>query len=114
MSLHLPNGSLQAHADPPAAFTAAASAIAAAAHPQVLQYHVVPAGAVRSTQLKDGQQLTTSLKDASPLGVKINKDKVSVAGANVVAADIGAGKAIIHVVDQVLLPPSLVRKSTSG
>jgi hypothetical protein len=85
---------------------------------QVLQYHVVPAAAVRSTQLKDGQQLTTALEGASPLTVKINKGKVTIndndQDAEVITADVGAGKAVIHVIDEVMIPSALVRKTGSA
>lgn len=86
--------------------------------PQVLQYHVVPGAAVRSTQLKDGQKLTTALTGASPLTVKINKGKVTIndndQDAEVITADVGAGKAIIHVIDEVMIPAALVRKTGSA
>jgi uncharacterized surface protein with fasciclin (FAS1) repeats len=83
----------------------------------VLEYHIIPSAAVKSTQLKDGQEIPTALGGAPPLKVNIKDGKVSVVpgsngkdAVNVVAADIMAGKSVIHVVDDVLIPPSL-RKS---
>ena len=68
----------------------------------ILTYHVV-AGKVMSTDLQDGMSaetvngasITVDLTD----GVKIND-------ANVTAADIGASNGVVHVIDQVILPPS--------
>lgn len=87
---------------------------------QLLSYHVVPAGAVRSTKLTDGQVLQTLLKGAT-LKVDLDEDdgrrKIEIEssagdddGADVVRADIVAGNSIIHVVDDVLIPAAL-RKS---
>lgn len=83
----------------------------------VLEYHIVPSAAVRSTQLKNGQEVPTALKGAAPLKISIKDGKVSVVpgantrdAVNVVTADVVAGKSVIHVIDDVLIPPSL-RKS---
>ncbi|WIA13144.1 hypothetical protein OEZ85_006738 [Tetradesmus obliquus] len=74
----------------------------------ILSYHTVPGPALTAGQLKDGQQLTT----VSQHTLTVHVDKVegtSIAGASdtgkVVAADIKAGKTVIHVIDEVLLPP---------
>eukprot|EP01024_Parvocaulis_polyphysoides_P004980 TRINITY_DN1123_c0_g1_i4.p1 TRINITY_DN1123_c0_g1~~TRINITY_DN1123_c0_g1_i4.p1 ORF type:complete len:306 (-),score=60.60 TRINITY_DN1123_c0_g1_i4:236-1153(-) len=80
----------------------------------ILLYHVVPNAAVFSTDLEDGavvttlaeQDLTIDLED----GVKI-EGKGSV--GNVTIPDISACEAVIHVIDEVLLPDfSLVPEST--
>lgn len=70
----------------------------------ILTYHVV-AGEVASTDLSDGmtaatvqgEEITVDLTD----GVKINE-------ANVVIADVPADNGIIHAIDAVILPPSVV------
>ena len=69
----------------------------------ILTYHVVD-GAVMSTDLTDGpvptlqgEEITVDLTD----GVTLN-DSVSVA-----AADVEASNGVIHVIDGVLVPPSL-------
>eukprot|EP00878_Enallax_costatus_P018259 GHUV01019215.1.p1 GENE.GHUV01019215.1~~GHUV01019215.1.p1 ORF type:complete len:242 (+),score=83.05 GHUV01019215.1:70-726(+) len=74
----------------------------------ILSYHTVPGKALAAADLKDGQELTT----ASQHKLTVHVDKVkgtTIAGdsdaGSVVAADIRAGKAIIHVIDEVLLPP---------
>jgi uncharacterized surface protein with fasciclin (FAS1) repeats len=85
--------------------------------PQLLQYHIVPGAAAKSTGLKNKQEIKTALAGANPLTVKIEGNKVEIEGdgskptdkdsADVVIADIAAGKAIIHVVDDVLIPAKL-------
>lgn len=74
----------------------------------LLSYHTVLGKALSAGDLKDGQQLTT----ASQHHLTVKVDKVAgtfIQGgkesAKVVAADIKAGKAVIHVVDAVLVPP---------
>ena len=52
--------------------------------------------------------LTTALAD-STLKVTLKDGKVLINDATVTAADIKAGKSIIHVIDGVLLPPALVK-----
>jgi uncharacterized surface protein with fasciclin (FAS1) repeats len=97
-------------------------------YPQLLQYHIVPGVAARSTGLKNNQEIKTALTGAKPLTVKIEGKKVEIEGdghhhegdghdhgdkptdkdsVDVVIADIAAGKAIIHVVDDVLIPANL-------
>lgn len=78
---------------------------------QILRYHVVPAAAL-STDLSDGQTLTTLLGDDSTCGVgdvTVDlSDGVKIVGgettATVVMADIETCSAIVHVIDAVLLP----------
>eukprot|EP00775_Hariotina_reticulata_P013542 gene13542-13668_t len=74
----------------------------------ILSYHVVGGQALAAGDLKDGQQLTTVSQQ--PLTVHVDKVAgTSIQGgedtAKVLAVDIKAGKAIIHVIDTVLLPP---------
>ncbi|WIA32299.1 hypothetical protein OEZ86_003144 [Tetradesmus obliquus] len=79
---------------------------------KVLQYHVIPAGAVMSSQLKDNQTFTTALAGAAPLTVRVKskegKTYVKFIGATnwakVVTADIKAGNSVVHIVKDVLLP----------
>jgi len=79
---------------------------------QLLQYHVIPAGAFTSAQLKPGQKRATALKGAAPLTVQLDDDgQLEFAGVGdsveIKQANIKAGKAIVHIVDDVLIPPSL-------
>jgi uncharacterized surface protein with fasciclin (FAS1) repeats len=69
----------------------------------VLTYHVVPG----KVMAKD----VVGLKGAKSLNgqridVKVDGDKVSVDGANVVATDIACTNGVIHVIDSVILPAS--------
>ncbi|MEB3212239.1 MAG: fasciclin domain-containing protein [Leptolyngbyaceae bacterium] len=70
---------------------------------RVLTYHVVP-GSVMSTDLSDG---VVASAEGSDLAVSLNGGSVSINGASVIQADIEARNGVIHVVDQVLLPPNL-------
>ncbi|KAI8462205.1 MAG: Fasciclin domain-containing protein [Monoraphidium minutum] len=74
---------------------------------KVLSYHVVPAVA-QSKSLKNNQKLPTLLKEQG-LTVDLSKaGTVTIAGATnkakVVAADVRAGKSVVHVIDTVLVP----------
>ncbi len=72
----------------------------------VLQYHVVAGANVRSTQLTDGQNVTTyqggdftvNLTD----GAKITDGQGRV--SNIIAVDVQAGNGVVHAIDKVILP----------
>ncbi len=70
----------------------------------VLTYHVVGAK-VMSTDLSNGMTAATvqgeNIKVDLSNGVKINE-------ANVTAADIKASNGVVHVIDKVILPPSMM------
>nr|BBN91622.1 astaxanthin-binding orange protein of fasciclin family [Scenedesmus sp. Oki-4N] len=78
---------------------------------EVLSYHVIPSGAVLSSQLTDGQEAPTALAEAAPLTVSIANGNVTFEGANnnaaVTTADIEAGSSVIHIIDDVLLPAGI-------
>ncbi len=67
---------------------------------RVLLYHVVPSGALRASDLSDGQTLTTLA--GVDLQVRAGPDGVFVDGSQVIAADAEAGNGIIHVIDRTL------------
>ncbi|MGE0066482.1 MAG: fasciclin domain-containing protein [Solirubrobacterales bacterium] len=69
---------------------------------EILTYHVVP-GELSSSELSDGQMLETVQGDS--LEVKISDGEVTVNGAAVVTPDVEASNGIVHVIDEVLLPP---------
>ena len=68
----------------------------------ILTYHVV-SGMVMSTDIKAGDVPTvegSNVKLETSYGVKVN-------GANVTAADVAASNGVIHVIDAVLVPPTV-------
>jgi uncharacterized surface protein with fasciclin (FAS1) repeats len=70
---------------------------------QVLTYHVVP-GEVTSTQLSSGEVETV---EGTPVTVTVDGEVVTVNDATVTQPDITASNGVIHVVDQVILPPDM-------
>jgi uncharacterized surface protein with fasciclin (FAS1) repeats len=70
---------------------------------QILLYHVV-AGQALSTDLTDGQTITTLLGE--DITVTIGMNGVMINNATVVVADITATNGVVHVIDAVLLPPA--------
>jgi uncharacterized surface protein with fasciclin (FAS1) repeats len=67
----------------------------------ILLYHVVGAQAL-STDLTDGQQITTLLDD--DVLVTINENGVFINQAQVTSADIVTDNGVVHVIDAVLVP----------
>ena len=77
---------------------------------KVLTYHAVATAAVMSSDLTDGQVITTAEGSKLTIGVKDGKVTVTTdAGvtANVVTADIEGSNGVIHAIDTVLLPKNL-------
>jgi uncharacterized surface protein with fasciclin (FAS1) repeats len=70
---------------------------------QILSYHVVP-GEFTSSQLTSGEVQTAANE---PVMVEVGADGVMVNEATVIQPDVMASNGVIHVVDQVILPPSL-------
>lgn len=70
----------------------------------VLTYHVVPAE-VMSGDLEDGMKAGTV--EGSEATISINYGDVMVDNANVVMADIDASNGVVHIIDAVILPPSI-------
>ena len=72
---------------------------------QVLLYHVVP-GKVMSTDLSDGLEAATAQGES--VVFTIGDGAAMVNDANIVAADVEASNGVIHVIDTVILPPSIL------
>jgi len=73
---------------------------------EVLKYHVV-SGAVKAAdvvKLSEAKSL-----QGEPIAIKVDGGKVMVNGANVVTTDIETSNGIIHVIDAVILPPSMAK-----
>jgi transforming growth factor-beta-induced protein len=80
----------------------------------ILKYHVIGNVAL-SSSLKSGvvSSLNTNSPDKAPLSLIINVGSgVMVNNATVVRADITASNGVIHVIDKVLLPPTVVDLAT--
>lgn len=73
---------------------------------QILTYHVI-AGKVLSTDLKNG--LNAKTVQGENLMVYIKGEKVKFNKSSLVKADIGTSNGVIHVIDTVLLPPSIAK-----
>ncbi len=68
----------------------------------ILTYHVVP-GMVMSTDIKAGDVATvegSTVALTTDMGVMVN-------GATVIAADVAASNGVIHVIDAVIVPPTV-------
>jgi transforming growth factor-beta-induced protein len=72
---------------------------------QILTYHVVP-GAVLAADVVNLESATTV--QGEDIAITVDGDSVMVNNANVVATDIEASNGVIHVIDAVILPPSIV------
>ena len=69
----------------------------------ILTYHVVP-GKVMSGDLSDG--LNSATVNGADVVFKVNDTGVSVNQAKVIKADVQANNGVVHVIDQVILPPT--------
>ena len=68
----------------------------------ILLYHVVE-GLILSTDLESGDVETLN---GDSFKIKVSEKGIKVNNANVIIADISACNGVIHVIDQVLIPPS--------
>ncbi|ORZ36181.1 FAS1 domain-containing protein [Catenaria anguillulae PL171] len=79
---------------------------------QVLTYHVVPTVAY-STGLPASLDAPTLLGADAKVAVKKTAEGVTVNGAKVVIADVFTNNGVVHVIDSVLIPPSLAGGSAA-
>lgn len=70
---------------------------------QILAYHVV-SGSVTSDAIQPGEVATV---EGNSVAIAQDGETVTVSGARVIQADIVASNGVIHVIDQVLIPPGL-------
>ena len=78
---------------------------------QILLYHVVP-GKVLSSDLSDGLEAPTA--QGENVKFTLADGKAMVNDANIIAADVEASNGVIHVIDSVILPPSLAAASAEA
>ena len=71
---------------------------------KILTYHVV-SGDIYSKNLKNGQ--TAKTVEGEDIKVSVAKSGVKINSANVVGADVKAKNGVVHVIDAVILPPSM-------
>jgi uncharacterized surface protein with fasciclin (FAS1) repeats len=95
----LPAGTIEALLANPAALTS------------ILTYHVA-AGTVLSTDLTNGQSITTL--NTQSVTVSINANGVFINDAQVTVADLIADNGVVHVIDAVLLPPDATSQVTDN
>ncbi|MBE9200371.1 MULTISPECIES: S-layer homology domain-containing protein [unclassified Nodularia (in: cyanobacteria)] len=71
----------------------------------ILRYHVVP-GEVTANQLSDGELRT--FEDV-PINIKVDRatNQIAVNNANVIQPNVEASNGVIHVINEVLIPPNL-------
>ena len=70
----------------------------------VLTFHVIPEKAM-SSDLSDGQKIATV--EGEDVNVMLQDGNVMVDGAKVVQPDVEASNGVVHIIDAVILPPSM-------
>ena len=78
---------------------------------QVLLYHVVP-GEVMASDVAELESATTV--QGEDIAITVDGDSVKANEATVVSTDIVASNGVIHVIDQVILPPSMSGERRDG
>ncbi|WP_296062833.1 fasciclin domain-containing protein [uncultured Amphritea sp.] len=71
----------------------------------VLTYHVVSGNIDAATAMTLTEAKTVQ---GEVINISMNDNKVMINNASVIAADIGARNGVIHVIDTVILPPSVM------
>ena len=95
----LPDGTLEALLADPEALS------------EVLLYHVVSGEVLAADVI--GLDTATSVQ-GEEIAITVDGDAVTVNEANVVTTDISASNGVIHVIDQVILPPSMAMAADIG
>ena len=72
----------------------------------VLEYHVITTAALASSDLSDGQTATTA--SGEDVTVAINGNGVFISGSQVTAPDVLASNGFIHIMKDVMVPPSIL------
>lgn len=77
----------------------------------VLTYHVIPGEVMSDDVTKTMKAKTIQGSNAS---VKSNGESVMIENAEVVKADLNASNGIVHIIDEVILPPSIKKALNSS
>merc|ERR1712013_63941 len=77
----------------------------------ILTYHVAN-GKVMSEDLSNGMAVTTV--QGATATVAISGGTVTIQGATVTTADVVCSNGVIHIIDQVILPPNIVQVATAA
>ncbi|NND06971.1 MAG: fasciclin domain-containing protein [Saprospiraceae bacterium] len=72
---------------------------------KILSYHVIP-GKVLSADVEDG---TSPTVQGEEINVAVADTGVKINDANVTTADIEASNGVVHIIDQVVMPPSQMK-----
>ncbi len=82
----------------------------------ILTYHVVAGAAVYSTDLTEGQQVTTVQGETLTVSLEGGVSITDATGtpANVGPADIETSNGVVHIIDKVLVPQSVLDALSSG
>ncbi len=75
---------------------------------KILTYHVVPGKVLASDVVKLSEAQTVA---GEPITIKVEGDKVFINDAQVILTDIEASNGVIHVIDTVILPPSMTAEA---
>jgi len=78
----------------------------------ILLYHVVPDAVVRARDARqlDGSSVTAANGDE--IGIQVNNKRLFINDSKILAANVHASNGIIHVINNVLIPPSQMPKVT--
>ena len=77
----------------------------------VLTYHVIPGEVMSDDVTKTMKAKTIQGSNAS---VKSNGESVMIENAEVIKADLNASNGVVHVIDEVILPPSIKKALNSS
>jgi transforming growth factor-beta-induced protein len=72
----------------------------------ILEYHVISTAAIMSGDLSDGQ--TADAVSGEQITVKIDGSDVFISDAKVALPDVEASNGVVHVMEDVMVPPSIV------
>ncbi|MBK8502632.1 MAG: fasciclin domain-containing protein [Saprospiraceae bacterium] len=72
---------------------------------EILSYHVIP-GKILSADVTEGKAPTV---EGEEVDIAVANDVVKVNNASVTTADVEASNGVIHVIDQVIMPPSQLK-----